>query len=209
MTNTQPWYCGFDQEVCSFENPKCEEADKIVCERQKGVFEKYIPKSSKEGVKARYKAGFYLSIIAILCFMIFWYRIQIWNALLFLFHLPVNLIVDFFKNQGIWQLYLGFPILEIFSGIAWGFIIYLAVSFFWLAFSDTIDPPKPIPLRRPYQIPSSGIVWTGDGHNEHYKYECGRCGRKSNDSPSLWCWLGLCSEPSYENYGNGNPPHND
>lgn len=43
------WLCGFDGLPCSFDYPECMTAVKIVCKRQKSVFEWNIPKDIKLG----------------------------------------------------------------------------------------------------------------------------------------------------------------
>jgi len=49
VTVIGPPYCGFDGNVCSFDQAKCMTAVKIVCERQKSIFEGNIPQDIKLG----------------------------------------------------------------------------------------------------------------------------------------------------------------
>jgi predicted RNA-binding Zn-ribbon protein involved in translation (DUF1610 family) len=44
VTVIGPTYCGFDGNVCSFDQAKCTTAREIVCKRQKHVFEWNLPK---------------------------------------------------------------------------------------------------------------------------------------------------------------------
>ncbi len=83
----------------------------------------------------KYKAVLHLSLIIVSCFLIYWYCMSIGNALLALYHAPVNMLIDFIRSQGFWQPPLELKILDIFSFIAWGIITLCIAPFVSLVFN--------------------------------------------------------------------------